>query len=241
MHRTMCLLITSAVVAQEPGLIERTFTLPALTAQDSQDLATVVRSIAEIRDVRLAANSNSLWLKTSPSHMAVAEFTLRELTQPKRKRMSDRFPMGGDRNDLTAIYTLAHPLTTQALRELATTVRSLAEIRQTLVCHSRNAIALRATPQQLELAQWAFEKLDQPDVATAVATGSREFVLKGDPEPIARVFFMPASESLEQFMVRNTQIRTQHQIRRAFPYTPLRAFIARGTAEQIAAAAHDLQ
>src|SRR5260370_1154820 len=63
---------------------------------------------------------------------------------------------------LAVVFYLADPPTIQQFQELVTLVRSIADIRRLFTYNAPRAVVVRATADQIGLADWLFNQLDKP-------------------------------------------------------------------------------
>jgi hypothetical protein len=114
-----------------------------------------------------------------------------------------------------------------------TAVRSVADIRRLSVYNALKAVAVRGTSQQISLAAWMVDQLNQP--ADAAAPAPHEYKLPGDD--VARVFELTYPDTPQQLQEIVTSIRSVGDIMRLFIYIPRRAVVLRATAERVALSA----
>jgi hypothetical protein len=100
-----------------------------------------------------------------------------------------------------------------------TTVRSVADIRRVFVYNALNAVAVRGTGQQMSLAAWLVDQLNQP--AHTAAPAPHEYKLPGDDG--ARVFELTYPQTPQQLQEIVTILRSIGDIRRLFVCNERRA------------------
>jgi hypothetical protein len=129
--------------------------------------------------------------------------------------------------------------TEQALQEITTVIRSIADIRQASVDTKEVALVLRGTGSQVALAEWLFPLLDLP-TSDLLATQLRQKATKHEylvePDDVVRVFYLSNPTTVPSFQEVATAVRPLLEINRMFTYSALRAIVARGSADQMAAA-----
>lgn len=206
------------------------------TAQDLNEFATVVRTIADIRDATTDPAEKTMFVRGSPSQIAIAEFLFTELDrQTVPDSVTQEFRVSNNADDIVRLFFVKNTATVQDFQEVATTVRTIAEIRRVFTCNAPRVLALRGTADQIAAAAFIVRELDQP--ADAKRTDSRQYQMV-DPanhgETDVRVFYLPYTSNVQQFQEVATVIRTIGEVRRIFTYNATRAMIVRGTSDQIA-------
>jgi hypothetical protein len=226
-------------VANNADDVVRLFFLPnAATVQDLQEVATTIRTIAEIRQVYTLNVSRALAVRGTADQIAAAAFMIHELDQPATAKRTDSqvHQMIDTAHGETAVrvFYLPYTSTVQQFQEVATLVRTIAEIRRVFTYNASKAMIVRGTADQLALTDWMVHELAKPvDPATLA---SLPYTLPSDPnaENIVRVFYVKDAPTVAAFQQVATQIRTATQIRRVFTYSATKAMAVRGTAAQLA-------
>jgi hypothetical protein len=217
--------------------VVRLFYVPnAATVRDLQEVATMMRSMGEIRRVFTCNTPRAIVVRGTDQQLALAAWLLIDLDRQTLAAgpgspASREFHMS-DGDDAVRVYYATQTATVQDFQEVATLVRSTAEIRRVFTYNTPRAIALRGTAEQLALADWLFRELK----VNGWPPDTREFHLAGGGDDIVRVFYLTNTMTLQQFQEIVRSIRTETKIRRAFTYNAPRAVAFRGTGPQIAMA-----
>src|SRR5882724_5753295 len=140
------------------------------TPQRIQEIATAIRAIAEIRQASVPTQERVLALKGTPGQMAMAEWLFAKLDQlevpgPLTATSEYRAPSGAD--DVVRVFYLAYPQTVQAFQEVATAIRSTAEIRYGFTYNALKAMIVRGSGAQIAMAERLVNQLYQPRSAPA--------------------------------------------------------------------------
>ncbi|MBI3681762.1 MAG: hypothetical protein HY235_15380 [Acidobacteria bacterium] len=214
------------------------------TAQDLQEIATVIRAITDIRQASLDTAQKALALRGTASQIALAEWLFFELdwdpqalAQQSQNSARHEYRLSGD--DVVRVFYLTHTATVQDLQEVATLVRAMTEVRRLFTYNAPRAVVLRGTASQIALAEWLFFELDKPADRQALAQRSQdsathEYRLSGDD--VVRVFYLTHIATVQDLQRVATQVRAMTEVRRLFTYNAPRAVVLRGTASQIALA-----
>ena len=124
----------------------------------------------------------------------------------------------------------------QEMQEIATVVKAIGDIRDTSVDTDARRLSVRGSDAQLAQADWLFNELDKaPD------TLAHEYRVPEGPENVVRLYYLPASLTLQDFQEISTLVRHITEIRRAYTYNTPRALVVRGTPEQMLVASWLLQ
>jgi hypothetical protein len=206
------------------------------TTQDLYEFATVVRTLSDLPDARIDEGQKTLSVRGTASQIAIAEFLFTELdrqTVPDSVTQEFRVPNNAD--DIVRLFFLHNTANVQDFQEVATTIRTIAEIRRVFTYTTPRALALRGTADQIAAAEFLVRELDQP--AAAKRTDSRQYQmidLANHGETAVRVFYLPYTSTIQQFQEAATLVRTISEIRRVFTYNAPKALIVRGTSDQVA-------
>ncbi len=213
--------------------------------RDFQEIATAVRTVADIRRVFTYNAPMALVMRGTEDQIALAEWITNELDQPAGARtpavheyhMTSGFVY--DISDIRVFY-LAHTATVQDFQEVATAVRTIADIRQVFTYNAPRALVVRSTPGGVKLAAWLVDQLDtqntgEPRQASPVYAYQPPTQIK-DEGIAVRVFFLNHAGSTDDFRKAAVQVRNTAQIRRVFTYNAPRALVLRGTTDQLTVA-----
>jgi hypothetical protein len=217
----------SAIFGQTPadGNVEQVFHFVHTEAiQDMMEIATTVRSIADIRHMSTDPPERTMTMRGSAVQIALAEWLFNNLDKPASTRP-------------TQVFYLTHTETVQHLQEVATTVRSLVGTPSLFTYNAVRAVVVRGTSAELALAGWLLNDLDQSTNPQRVQDSAIHIYRVADRgDDVVRVFYLTHAATVASFQKIVTQVRKTAQIRRLFTYNEPRAAAARGTDDQIAMA-----
>ena len=210
----------------------------APTPHDVQELATVVRSMADIRLAFTYNPQKAIIFRTSAETLDLAEWLVKELDKPVEhrqhlKQSSYGTPVKPD--ELVRVFYLANTEHVHDLQEIATAVRSIASIRRVFTYNNLRAVTVRAPADQVAAAEWLFAELDKPSGQATAASGGNEYRTGGNDD-VMRVFRLPQATTVPRLQETAVSVRSQTGLRYVFTYNAPRAVAVRGTAEQVAAA-----
>ena len=177
--------------------------------QQLEEIATVLRGTANIQQVSVDDLKGTVAVEGTAGQIAVADWLVHQVDQPANGPFSGvheyRPPAGSD--DVVRVFYVNHAARPQELQEIVTAVRSVADIQRVFVYNPLRAAVVRGTGQQISLAVWLVDQLNQP--ANAAAPSPHEYQLPGDD--VARVFELSHPQTPQQLQ----EIVTLIQIGRA--------------------------
>lgn len=203
--------------------------------QDLQEIATMLRATADTKQVSIDDIKETVSVEGTAGQIAMAGWLVHQMDLPANGQLSGvheyRPPADGD--DVVRVFYVSHAATPRDLQEVVTAVRSVADIRRLFVYNALRAATARGTSQQISLAAWMVDQLNQP--ANVAAPPPHEYKLPGDD--VARVFELTYPRTPQQLQEIVTLIRSIGDIQRLFVYNDRRAVVLRATAERVALAA----
>jgi hypothetical protein len=220
------------------------------TPQDLQEIATVIRSIADIRQLFADTPARAITFRGTVDQVALVEWLVNKLDQPADRQPSAQqrqdpamheYRMPGSSDDVVRVFFLVHTETPQDLQEIATGIRSLTDVRRAFTYSAARALALRGTADQIAMAEWLVSELDKPTNRKALAQQSQalakhEYLAPGSSDDVLRVLYLAPTETPRDLYEIATVIRQTGGIRHVFVSTTRRSLTLRGTSGQIALA-----
>lgn len=214
----------------------------ASSAQEIQEIAAVIRAITDIQQANVDIPEKSLLLHGTGSQVALGEWLFTNLDRSRSPNGAKReFQASNNADDIVRIFYLTNPQVPQGVQEIATAVRSLADIPRLFTYNELRAIAMRGTSEQVKLAEFLFAEMDKPAVVQTPSSklhesSSPEFQLSAAAENAVRVFYLPNTKTVQEFQEVATLVRSIAEIRRLFTYNSARAISVRGNPDQLALA-----
>ena len=250
---TFVVLFASSAFGQAPGeqSVDRVFHfMHTQTAQGFQEIATVMRTVAGIRQLSVVAAPRALALRGTADQVALAEWLFHELDKPAgwqpvqqaQNSVMHEYRVPGSSDDAVQVFYLAHTQTAQELQEIVTAIRVIADIQRIFPCNVPRTLALRGTAAQAALAQWLVGELDKPTGGAPLDqqggnSVAHEYRVPGNGDDVVRVFYLAHTETPQGLQEIATAIRTVTDLQRVFTYNATKALTLRGTADRIALAA----
>jgi hypothetical protein len=202
------------------------------TIQQFQEVATVIRTIADVKQIAADNVQKSVTVHASPDQIAMAEWLFNELDSPTPQASAPHeFSLPGSADDVVRVFYVTTAATVQDFQEVSTLVRTISDTRRVFTYNARKALVLRGTAAQVALAEWLVKELEPK-----TSPSSREYGMPGGNDDVVGVLYLSHTGSTQNFQKAATQIRTETQIKRVFTYNALKAVAWRGTASQIALA-----
>ena len=213
------------------------------TVKEFQEFATLVRTIAETRRVYPINGTKILAMRGTADQISMADYFTNELEKsagaPHSHSMTPEYllPAGPRPNEnVTRILFVANSPTIQDFQELATLIRSIAEIRRLFTYSTPKAIAIRGTTDEVAFAEWLFNEIDQPrngESSHASAPYNYRDSMTTENASSVRVFYLHHTATVQDFQKIADTIRTTTGIRRLFTYTSAHALALRATLDQV--------
>ena len=200
------------------------------TPMEVQEIATTIRSLADIRRLGIYNERKALAVRGTPQQVALAAWLVDQLNQPAGTPAPGPDKFKYSETEVARVFELAHPETPQQLQKIVTLIRSVADMQREFMYLPRNAIAMRGPVDRVDLAAWLVHELDQPADAPAE---SREYRLPNDPQNTVRVFYLGNSLTDMQRRTVLTRVRATAHTNRMFLYSARDALVVRGAPEQI--------
>jgi hypothetical protein len=197
-----------------------------------QEMATIIRSIGEIRRVFTHRGRSAIAVRGSAAQTNVTAFLLRELDQPAGVR-ADSAQHQLTPDTIVRVFYLSRAQPVAELQEIGTLVPHIGQIRHLFTYSASRAIAIRGNPEQTRLAQRLIRELDQP------AAGG-EHKLSG-PDDRVRLFYVTDASTPQQLQELALKVPREAAVRTLFTYSAPKALALRGTAAQLAVAARMIE
>src|SRR4029079_7726422 len=108
--------------------------------------------------------------------------------------------------DRTFYFTQA--TSPQGFQEAATTIRSIANIRQATLDQEKKSLAVQAPADQVALAQWLYNELDQKAPSLGDDPSSREYRIPGNADEVVRIFYRTRARTPQELVESATLARS---------------------------------
>jgi hypothetical protein len=214
------------------------------TVQQFQEVATTVRTIAEIRRVFTYNSTRALTVRGTADQIAAVAFLVHELNQPAdaKRTASSQYQMIDPHGETEVrVFYLPYTANVQQFQEVATVIRTIGEVRRIFTYNASRALIIRGTTGQVAFTGWMVQELGKP---VTPGTASATYQLHTDDrngENIVRVFYLKDLPNIAAFQQLATQIRTITKMRRVFTYNASMALTLRGNEAELAMAEQMLQ
>ena len=227
------------LMAGNAGDIVRIFRIAhASSLQQFQEMATVIRSITEVRYLYSSWTSGSIIIRGIPAYVDLGQWLADRLdrTGAELDYNSHQYDLPASTATLAprdsplhvTVFRVANAATIRDFQEVVTAVRSITEIRGVISFGTTATIVIRSSTADAEVAGWVLQQLDRKGPG-AVAEYRYPAV-----DEVINVIYLPQSITPEELQQRATQARQATNSRRFFTYTRLRAVLVREVEERVA-------
>jgi hypothetical protein len=205
------------------------------TVQDFQEVCNLIRTATAIRDAATNNDQKALTLRGTADQLELAGWLYKELDIPSQKQDSTvrEYRVGSD--DVVRLFYLNNTATVQEFQEIANLTRTATNVRAAFTYNAARALALRGTGDQLALAEWMINELNQP-TQQSHSSAPHEYRMPGGNGDVVRIFYLSNTKTAQDFQEVANLVRTTTNIRMAFTYNEARALALRGPSDQIALA-----
>jgi hypothetical protein len=211
------------------------------SAQDFQEIGTVVSKIADIQQATVDTPEKALVLHATAAQIALAEWLFNELDKNAGAQTMNgakhEYQVSNSGDDVVRVFYLSNTETMQRFQEVSMAVRNIGDIRRQFTYNALRAVVVRGTPDQAALAEFLFNEIDKPGVGLDVSQRSGRsatYIYRpGGADSVLKVFYLPNTKTVRDFQELAMAVRTLTSARRMFTYNAPRAVAVRGTAEQI--------
>lgn len=204
------------------------------TQQDLQELATVLRTVFDVRTLTVDQESKSLRETDAPEPIRMTEWLFNQLEQPEelRARSPHELVLDTKQRPVLRIFFLKTP-GVQFQQELLTTIRTVADVQKIFNVTRQNAIVMRDDRATVDLAAWLIEELDGNAAASPAGyTGVHQFTSAPARLPYARIFYAAGAKE-PQFAELMPKVRSRLPAGKAFAMTKPAALVVRGTPGEV--------
>ncbi len=233
----ICLITILCAVAACAAPESKIFYFPDVQAPaDLQGYLETIRTIGDIRDASANWEKKSIAVSGSTEQISLAAWMSQQFAQPPAARPATvihDYPGTAGNTDQVKAFFLAHATTPQALQEMVNITRSIADVQRFYPCNAAGAIVARGTAEQIGLALWMVQALDQP--AASVAPGHLDRPFPTDPRSnTAQIYVLHNTATAQTLQEIVNSVRTVADIQRFFPYNAQHVIAMRGSKEQVA-------
>ena len=204
--------------------------------KSAQEIATTIRTILDMQQVKVSDDNppSTLTVGGTADQIKAAGWLFTELDQtaPVARMREYQLPSGAE--NVVRIYYVTHAQTIQQFQEIATAIRTVAEIRCVFTYNAEKAIIARGSPDQMGFFDWLLPKMDRPVDAKPQHSISGQYTIP-DPhdEGSSRIFYVGCAPTVKDFQALATSLRSIAGIRRVFTYNATQAIAIRGTQSEL--------
>jgi hypothetical protein len=231
MNRWLLLLAAAALASGQT--VERTFPFTnAASPQDMQEIATAIRSVADIPQISVDEGRKTMTATGSPDQVALADWLFPRFdVLPGQANPAEYRMPGGPESDVRVFY-LNNTASVAEFQEMAVLLRTISQSRRLFTYNGARVVAVRGTPNQVDLADWLQTQLGQ----LPAKSPTPEYRVGGNADDAVRLFYLNQPKTIQSFQEIATLTRSLGDIRILFTYNPAKVIALRGSAAQIAMA-----
>jgi hypothetical protein len=152
----LVLFLVPAAFAQD---VDRTFHLTKSAVQQQQEIATTLRTVAQIQQLSLDPALAILTVKGTRDQIALAEWLVPKLdVEPGSQAGVQEYKVRA--NDTLEVFTLVNTSAIMSLNEMVTTLRTVADIQKIYNVTAARMVTLRGNASEIALAKFLVSELD---------------------------------------------------------------------------------
>jgi hypothetical protein len=217
----------------DPSIVRVYYLTYIKTPQDLQEVVNAIRSVTDIQRFFPDNALSALVMRGTDDQIATADWLIHEIDQPNPAKTSADFPMPGIPKEVAKIFAVKNFYTPQLLQEGVNLTRSIADIQRFFPFNARSVIVARGTAEQIALAGWLLQQLDEPP---SVSAPPAEYRVIGARSPVIRIVYLANTPTPLEIQETVNAVRSATQLQRVFPNNLRKAIAMRGTADQISRA-----
>ena len=214
--------------------VDRVFNLAnATTVMSLQEIATTLRSVAQIQQLSVDNGIQTLTVKGTVDQIALAEWLVPRLDVAEAPNQGPQeYRVSGDSDDLMVVYGLVHTKTLPVVQEIVTALRLVADIRKIYTVVAPGIITLRGNASQIALAEFLLSELDQAVQPRQNAT-VHEFKRAGGTDVTTVVCGLAHTDDSRSIQEITTNLRAVLDITKVFPVFAPKLLAVSGSASQV--------
>jgi hypothetical protein len=217
----------------DPSIVRIYYLTSIQNPQQLQEVVNAIRSVSDLQRFFPDNSLNAVVMRGTSDQVAAADWLIHQLDQPAPAKTSADFPMPGIPGQVAKVFAVVHLGTPQGLQETVNLTRSIADIQRFFPFNAHSEIVARGTAEQIALAGWLLQQLDQPAVVVAPPA---EYRIPDKFNPVIRIAYLANTTTPAALQETVNAVRSATQMQRAFPSYLRKAIAMRGTADQISRA-----
>ena len=223
------------------------------TNQGLAEMVNTIRTVAEIQRMFACQGAHAIAVRGTAGQAALAEWIANALDKPadwqppeSQRWVSYEYSAvlpPRDNGTAVRVFYMAHAEKPQDIAEIVNLTRTVAEVQRMFAGNERKTVVLRASPNQIALAEWLLNALDKPaswqppaDQNPARYQYQADYPGSKGETDFVRIFYLAPDITQEGLSALTTQIRVSVGVQRLFASTAHHAIALRGTASQVTAA-----
>jgi len=236
--------LTATMASGQPSTQQSTVVYVANgeAPRNLQEMASIFRVIGGVRQVYTDTAKSAVAVSGTTDQIALAQWLANELDRPASgsppvNSSAHEYRIPGSSDDVVRVFSISHSANPQNLQEIATVIRTIADIPRAFTYAAPPALAVRGTAAQIALSAWLIDDLDKPASSqTPASSEPHEYRMPDTNVDVVRVFYLAPSETQQNLQKVAAAVRTATKAPRLFTNSDQKAIVMRGTPDQIATA-----
>jgi type II secretory pathway component GspD/PulD (secretin) len=222
-----------------PEVVKVFYLANAKTRQALNDDLTGVRTVTDVPRLFVYSPLEAMAARGPANKMTAAEWLIHEVDRPAGEVQAPAVhtygvampgPRTGETSNVMKVIFLAHAETQQAINDMITSMRTVADVTRLFAHSATKALMVCAAPENVAIGEWLFHELDQPPAENlTAATYEVPVHVQGRPDEVVRVFHLAHATTQQQLTDLATTIRSTTGIPRIYTSSGPRAISLRGT------------
>ncbi|HEY6344084.1 MAG TPA: hypothetical protein VIY49_21520 [Bryobacteraceae bacterium] len=207
--------------------------------KSAQEMATAIRTVLDIPQAKVSDDNppSTLTLGGTADQIKAAAWLFTQLDQAEPVGSMREYQLPAGTDNIARVYYVTNAQTIQQFQEVATAIRTIADIRRLYTYNLQKAIVARGSSDQMSFFDWLLPLMDRPVDAKPQHSISGQYTTP-DPldGPTSRIFYVGYAPSVKDFQSLATGLRTIAQFRRVYTYNAAQAIALRGTESELSMA-----
>jgi hypothetical protein len=213
-----------------------------------QELASVLEMMLDVRRVPYDSAKKALVVRGSAGQIELAQWLVSLLdkaaggpaSEPQKPDAFEFHPPAGrdDGDNAVRVLYVTHTEPVD-LEELLTVMRFGADIERAMAFTAGHAVVVRATPQQVAMAEWVVQQLEQPAEADRKTVAFEYHSPDSGRDALAsavRIVYLTNTNTPQAIRALVHLVRTGTAVPRIFPITSQKALVIRAEPRRMVAA-----
>ncbi len=210
-----------------------------------KEVATLLRTVTGSPYLSSNVAQSTIAVTGTPEQLALAEWLSKQVDKPAGWRPSDseygnpaarEYKLPSAPDELARVFYLRNTAAPQAVQEILTVLRVVADVQKLFFRSEPKMIAYRADPSYANLVEWLLPKLDSPS-GDLSNTFKMPTPARDGSDDVFQVFYLKPPVALDEFQRLITALRTEVYIQKTFGTLSPPVLVVRGSPAQLSESA----